>query len=147
MAQQGLSSAQRLFDPFLLCDVAAGPAVSEKGAIGVEHRVAADRDDLPRAAGMGGRIGEIAEGTMCFQVGDVLFPDRVLDVDNQLETRFSDKVILLETKDFSIVFSKMDEAKLGIHLPNPVGRSLDDILEAALAGAQLELEPFLLGEV
>ena len=143
-----LGLAQRLLGLDSLGNVGSGAAISLEHAGGIEDRLAAGLDMNEAAVGGLVIVAKIAKEPVCLQILFVGAPFVLVPVDaRRLPTGLADQMVRIFPRDAFDAVGEVGVAELPVRFPKPIGRSLGDIAETFLAGAQRLLGALALGGV
>ena len=145
-----LQTHERGFDVLPRLNVPGGPAVAEEASIFVKERLPADRNPAQGLFISADLVFEIAERTMCVQVGLIglpFFSSGELDAGEEFQSRHAKHGLLGQRELDAPAILNPSESMLRVGLPEPVGGGFGKCPEALLALLQRALRRFASGDV
>ena len=133
-AKARFALAQRLLGALLVGDVAADAAIALEAALGIEHRLAADRKPARAAFGRGPLHLEVAERLMTLEARAVVGPIGRREIERRLVPATPAEI--RRRREAGLVLQQRrheGQPELGILLPIPVGGELGQLAKALLA--------------
>ena len=128
-------------------DVPRGPAISQKGAVGVEDRPATGAEMRESAFRQLGFIAHVLEWSAVLDLLQVRVPGIVVRLAQQIHPGPPDDVFRRKPERVIKTVREIGKTQVGPHLPKPVRGRFRKVLEALLALTQRPFGELAFGDV